>query len=251
MINVVSRRWLKRLGWAYLAGLHALVVTLLIYPGAVERIVRYWKHDPSITDAYQGMVKAQTVVCAGMPDRSIVFLGDSRMRDLPIREVARDPAINLSIGGDTCKGLVSRLPRYPRLETARRIVVAVGVNDLSHFSDEEVLNNYRALLQSLVSRNPTITITAIFPIDEATYEQANATYLSGQKVTNARIDRVNRSIAELCRQYSGVDFVDANAELAGANGNLREEYSDSGLHLTEAGNKAWAAALKKRLPSEQ
>jgi lysophospholipase L1-like esterase len=245
-----TSRWLRRLGWAYLAGLHVVVATLVFYPHALERLVRYWNHDPSVMADYQGRVEAQAVVCAGMPDRSIVFLGDSRLRDLPIRDVAEGPAINLSIGGDTVKGLLGRLPRYARLESARRVVVGVGVNDLSHFSDDELLNNYRTLLTYLVSRSAKITITAIFPINEAKYTQANATYLSGQTVTNARIDRVNGSIEDLCRQYAQVDFVDANAELAGADGNLRDEYSVDGLHLTAAGNAAWAAALRKRLPPE-
>ena len=38
-----------------------------------------------------------------------------------------------------------------------------------------------------------------------------------------------------------------NSVLIAEDGNLRDEYSTDGLHLTAAGNKAWASALRKQL----
>jgi lysophospholipase L1-like esterase len=237
---------LRYLGWSYLAVLHVMVILLAVYPSGMQRLHRYLVNDPSVTEGYQGMVSAQEVVCAGLPDHAVVFLGDSRMCDLPVRVAVDDPAINLSIAGDTVKGLLGRIGRYRRLEAARQIVLGVGVNDLSHFSDDTLLANYRTLLQEISERGPKIIVVAIFPVNENKYEQANATYLSGQKVTNARIAGVNGAIRELCLQFSNVQFVDVNAALTSSDGNLRDEYSADGLHLTNEGSTAWAAAL--RLP---
>jgi lysophospholipase L1-like esterase len=241
---LVRRRYLV---WIYVGALHAAVAALVIYPNGLRRLARYWCHDPSVMEEYQGMVRAQAVVCAGMPEGAVLFLGDSRMRELPVRDVVSDPAINLSIGGDTTKGLLGRLGRYPRLETARRIVVGVGVNDLSHFDDQELLGNYRKLLETLNARGTWISVTSILPINESKYSQANASFLSGQRVTNGRIASVNREIEEACRTFSYIEFVDVNAALVGPDGNLRDEYSADGLHLNSSGNVAWAAALKLAL----
>ena len=237
----------RQFRWAYLIGLHLFVVALLVFPNGVQRLNRYWNQDPSVMDEYQGMVGAQAVVCAGLPEGVVIFLGDSRMRGLPVRDVVSDLAINLSIGGDTTRGLLGRISRYPRLETASRIVLGVGINDLSHFADEELVANYRSLLEGFNSRGPKVVVTAILPVNESKYRQANASYLSGHKVTNARIDRVNRAIAQICERYPNVAFIDVNAAVVAADGNLRDGYSADGLHLTVAGNAAWAAALRKKL----
>jgi lysophospholipase L1-like esterase len=204
-------------------------------------------HDPSVTEEYQGMVRAQVVVCAGMPSGSVVFLGDSRMRDLPVNEIVAAPAVNLSIGGDTTKGMLGRVIRYPRFDKASRVIVGTGINDLSHFADEEVIDYFKKLLSWLNSAGPRITVTAIFPLNEGKYQQSNATIVTGQKVTNDRIRTINERIQEVCLHLANVDYVNVNAELTGNDGNLRPEFSDDGLHLNAEGNKAWAAALRSRL----
>jgi lysophospholipase L1-like esterase len=247
MARTWMQRWRRYLGWSYLLLVHVIVVVLIIDPTAMQRLKRYLCHDPSVAADYQGMVGAQTVVCAGMPDGAVIFLGDSRMRDLPVREVVDKPAINLSIGGDTTKGLLGRLGRYPRLESARVIVVGIGVNDLSHFDNNVVLENFARLLRNLNALGPRIVVSAILHLNEEKYGQSNATYLTGQKVANARIDAVNRAIHDMSRQYSNSEFVDVNSALTSENGNLRDEFSADGIHLTAAGNTAWAVALKSEL----
>jgi lysophospholipase L1-like esterase len=168
------------------------------------------------------------------------------MRDLPLRDVVASPALNFSIGGDTTKGLLGRVPRYSRLGAARRIVVGIGINDLSHSDDDVLLGHYRALVAYLAALGPKVTITAILPINEETYRQANATLLSGQKVTNGRIAAVNQAIRELCAGRPNVEFVDVNGAVA-PGGNLLGEYTDDGLHLNRLGTSVWAAALRERL----
>ena len=239
-------RWL---GGLYLVGLHALLLALLVEPGLVQRARRYLAHDPSVTAEYQAMVRAQAAISESLPGDAFVFLGDSRVRDLPVREAVPGPAgaaINFGIGGDTTKGVLARLPRYDRLGTARRIVVSVGVNDLSHQPDEVVLGNYRELLRELAAIGPGVVVVAILPINERMYRQANATLLSGQKVTNDRIRGVNEAVRRLCAAHPNVGFVDPGGAVSLPDGNLRDDYTVDGLHLNQAGNAAWATALRGR-----
>jgi lysophospholipase L1-like esterase len=240
---------LRRLGWVYLAAVHAVLAVLLLDPGVLQRTRRFWAHDPSVTDEYQGMIYAQVAICDDMPDRSVVYLGDSRMRRLLIHETVLTgvPEINLSIGGDTTKGLLGRVVRYRHLERASRLLVGTGINDLSHFNDDAVVDYYTRVLTHLARIGPKVTVVAVYPINEKIYEQANATWVTGLKVTNRRVLAVNERIQKACQQFPNVDYVDANASIIGEDGNLRPNFSDDGLHLNDTGNKAWGLALKARL----
>lgn len=243
------RRLLRRAGWVYLAALHLLAGLLLIDPGALQRARQFWSHDPSVTDGYQGMVLAHQAICDALPDRAVVFLGDSRLRRLFIHETGTGgaPAISLSIIGDTTKGLLGRVAGYRHLERASRLVVGTGINDLSHFREDAVAEYYRQVLALLTRLGPRVTVIAVYPINERLYEQGNAVAVTGLKLTNQRILAVNERIRAACRQFSNVDYLDANAALIGEDGNLLPTFSDDGLHLNDTGNKAWGVGLRSLL----
>jgi lysophospholipase L1-like esterase len=184
-----------------------------------------------------------------------VFVGDSRMRALDAAAAVggadKDRVYNLSIGGDTTTGLLYRLPRYNRLDRCRLLVLGVGVNDLSHYDDATILHNYGEILSRLRAAGVRrVAVTAVLPIDEGTYQQANSAWFRGQRTTNARIAAFNRKLRELCEGQPGVRFVDTTADLSDPSGNLRPGFSDDGLHLNDAGNRAWEAALRRALPAD-
>ena len=107
------------------------------------------------------MVLGQMAVCDGMPERAVVFLGDSRLRRLLVHETvtpADVPVVNLSIGGDTTKGLLGRSARYAHLQRASRLIVGTGVNDLSHFRDDVVLDYYKKILTFATGIGPKVTV---------------------------------------------------------------------------------------------
>ena len=240
---------LRRLDLGYRAALHLLVGVLLINPGAVPRAQRLLAHDPSVTEEYQGMVTAQVAVCDAMPDHAVVFLGDSRLRRLLIHETVLPdvPMINLSIGGDTTKGLLGRVGRYRNLERASRLVLGTGINDLSHFPDDQVLDYYTKALSLLSRIGPRVTAVAMYPINEKIYDQANVTYVTGLRVTNARIQAVNARLRKACEQFSNIAYVDVSSALIGEDGNLLPSFSSDGLHLNDEGNRAWGDVLRSRI----
>src|ERR1700743_2784823 len=80
-----------------------------------------------------------------VPDRAVLFLGDSFIQGLCVAEAA-DHGINYGIGGDTTEGLLSRLSVYASLARARAAVIAIGDNDLRRGRTEaEIVANYRKI----------------------------------------------------------------------------------------------------------
>ena len=233
----------------YLVLVHALVAWLLLDRNGVSRLEKFVRKSPVHQPEYQGMVTAHVVLTGSLPHRAVVFLGDSRMRDLDVSTVVSGPVYNLSIGGDTTRGLRFRLPRYHRLDQCGLVVLGVGVNDLAHFSDEESLHEYEAILCCLRDSGVRrVAVCSVLPIDETTYEQANAAWLRGHRTTNARIVAYNGKLRDLCERYPFARFADVTAEMSDASGNLRPGLSSDGLHLAGQGNQVWGAALKRALP---
>ena len=121
------------------------------------------------------------------------------------------------------------------------------MNDLSHFSDEEIVRNYEQILTGLSARKVArVVVCAVLPVTESC-PQSNSAWFRGHRITNPRIQGLNDQVRGLCARCSGVLFVDANGALSDPVGNLRAEFSDDGVHLQEAGNRVWADALRRLL----
>jgi lysophospholipase L1-like esterase len=240
------RRWRRRLWVAHLILVHAVVLTFLFVPDAVDRIQRVTQQDPSRSAYYRGHVDAHLAAANAMPGGAVVFLGDSRMWRAHVSDMvaSAEPVVNLSIGGDTTRGLLNRMGRYAHFDRASRFVVGTGVNDLSHFDDDTIVSYYEKVLSSLASFGKRITLVAIYPINEGRYTQANSTWVSGFKTTNKRLRAVNERLRQLSQQFPRTDYIDANQAVSDPDGNLRAAFSEDGLHLNAAGNTAWVAALR-------
>jgi lysophospholipase L1-like esterase len=243
-----SRRLCSRFFFTYVVVLHIAFGWLLWDPSLVSRIAKYVRKSPAEQPEYRGMVAAHEIVTRSLPQGATVFLGDSRMKDLDVATIVEGPVYNLSIGGDTTRGLSARLKYYHRLDRCKALVLGIGVNDLSHFSDEESLQQYEQILSFLrESAVRRVVVCSILPIDEAVYHQANSAWLRGYRTTNARIVGYNSKLRELCDRYAFAQFVDVTSDLADSSGNLFPGFSGDGLHLLEAGSRAWASALKRMM----
>jgi len=254
--RVAQRSWFgrstRRLFVVYFVLVHIVVFVVLWQPGIVSRIEKFVRKTPASQPEYRGMMTAHSVVLQSMPKESTVYLGDSRLRDMDVTSISEGPVYNLSIGGDTTRGLQTRLKHYQHLDRCRLVVVGVGVNDLSHFSDEESLQAYEWILCYMKDVGVrSVVVCSVLPVDEATYQQANSAWIRGHRTTNARIATYNEGLRSLCSRFTFVSFVDSTADVADESGNLRQGFSTDGLHLSESGNRAWAASLErsiKRLP---
>lgn len=245
--------WTKRIRIfvvLYVLAIHILVVGIVSDPSIISRAQKFIWKTPVVQPEYQGMVSAQAVASRSLTDGSVVVLGDSRMRDLDCAAIVEGPVYNFSIGGDTTRGLQSRIRHYDNLNKCRFVVIGVGVNDLSHFDDNTSLRYYEGVISILREKGALrLIVCSILPVDESVYRQANAAWFRGYRVTNARIRSYNIKLRALCEQFGSIRFVDVTGMLADEAGNLKAGCSSDGLHLTDLGNRTWAAALKSAISS--
>ncbi len=240
-------RW-RRWGLiGYVTAVHLAVVAMICDPMIVVRVEAFLQNTPEKRPDYRGMVAGHFTITRSMPDGATVFLGDSRMRDLNLSSVGVS-VYNLSIGGDTTRGLRSRLAEYARLDTSRLVVLAMGVNDLSHFTDAESIAFYEEILDQLAACGVRrVAVCAVLPVNDDRYQQANSAWARGLRTTRDRIAGYNRQLQAACERRTGVTYLDTAGPLTDPQGNLKAEFTTDGLHLSNAGSDVWVVELRRAI----
>jgi lysophospholipase L1-like esterase len=191
-----------------------------------------------ISSFYLHMVSFHENSVEIVPEGSIIFIGDSITQGLYVTTV-RPNSVNYGIGGDTTLGVLARLDTYQTaMQNASAIVVAIGVNDLTRRSGDELIQNYTRILESLP--NVPIFISSILPVDES---------ILGKKGLNSQILKVNDLLKQLASDYDNVEYIDnQNALDENDDGVLDAKFhTGDGLHLNSVGNTAWASVLRNSL----
>lgn len=169
----------------------------------------------------------------GAAGGALVLLGDSIATQLDAARIAGD-AVNYGIGGDTTRTLLWRLPLLRSVESARTVVVIVGVNDLGLRPVPAIAADYRALLAAFPPAAVLVVVSPL-PVDEAFVSAYGRPGLG-----NAALRSINAALRPLCEARPGCRFLDAwPAFWDGAAGNMqRSLHRGDGLHLSPAGSRA-------------
>lgn len=148
-------------------------------------------------------------------------------------------AADFGWGGDTTQNILWRL-RNGELDgvNPKVIVLLAGTNDLGGGArPEDVVSNIRSILAEFRARAPraTVILTAVFPRND----------MPGAW---SKISAVNAGIRRLA-DGRRIKFLDVNAGLADAGGELKRGMMADRLHPTVAGYQVWADGLKPMLTS--
>ncbi len=195
---------------------------------------------PEITDHYRTMLRYHQRLDGNVPDRAVVFIGDSLTQGLCTDAVAC-PSVNYGIGSDTTVGVLGRLPHYQHsLKGASAVVLAIGVNDLMFRDNPSIVTHYGRILRELPA-GVRVVCSALLPIHEGIYRP-------NPGVNNARIQALNAALKALCSNDPRCVFVDPRSGLTAPDGQLRADLQDGdGIHLNSAGNQVWIEALRGAL----
>ena len=228
----------------YLIFLHLFLLLILWKTDFIPRVgYRFGfikQIDPEITQHYEETAAFLERIDNNIPDETVIFIGDSGIQGLCVSAVVC-PSVNFGIGTDTTIGVLKRLPRYQSLQRARACVLSIGGNDLRRRANEEILENYNKILQTIPQSLPLVII-AILPVDERVRDD-----LAGR---NRRTGELNDSLKILCEaQGPRCAFVDPGPILADASGNLKKQYHvGDGVHLNGGGNSILIQKLKESVP---
>lgn len=184
--------------------------------------------NTEITQYWRGVDIMYSRMDGNVEEGSIIFLGDSITQALNVAAIG-SKNINYGIAGDTTQGLIKRINNYSSLKNAKKIVLAIGINDFRYRKKEQIINNYKYLMDKLPKGTPLL-VSSILPV-------SNDFILTNKKYSVKDIKYINTKISIMCKQRKMCEFIDSYRVFADKNGNLKSEYDlGDGVHLNTLGN---------------
>jgi lysophospholipase L1-like esterase len=178
--------------------------------------------------------EAKAVAVGQGSSRLSILVGDSLSQWFPSEQLPKGQFwLNQGISGDTSSGILQRLSVFSQTRP-QAVYVMAGINDLRRgATDETILNNIHQIIGNLQQSHPhaQIVVESILP-----------TRLPA--IGNSRIRYLNRQIAALTRQ-EGVEYLNLHPLFTDFDGNLRQNLTTDGLHLSQRGYQIWQWALQQ------
>jgi len=163
-----------------------------------------------------------------------VLVGDSLSMWFPAQKLPTGKLwLNQGISGDTSSGVLKRLSFFSKTRPDV-IYVMAGINDLRNgASDETILHNHRLIIRKLKESHPEslIIIQSILPTRQP-------------KIPNTRIRHINERLAQIAKEQQ-VNYLNIHNWFTDSQGNLREDLTTDGLHLSSRGYDVWQSALQQ------
>lgn len=169
---------------------------------------------------------------------SIVMLGNSLINNAPWKELF--PFLNIlnrGISGDVVEGVIDRIDEIAD-ENAKKIFLMTSTNDLLNDKDlpvSELWAKYESLIVKLKEAVPgtILYVQSTLPLNPKSkfYEGANERIFELNKLLDAAKDRY------------GYIYLDIASLLSDDNGDLADEYTTDGIHLSATGYFIWAKKL--------
>lgn len=167
-------------------------------------------------------------------NRLSIILGDSLSLWFPTDGLPNGKLwLNQGISGDTSTGILTRLSAFSATKP-EAIYIMAGVNDLRKgTSDKVILSNHRRIVRRLKITHPNshIIIQSILPTRRP-------------KIPNTRIRNLNAQLARIAKE-EGVYYVNIHKWFTDFKGDLRQELTTDGLHLSLNGYEVWQAAIEQ------
>lgn len=156
----------------------------------------------------------------------VVFMGDSLTDEAQWGDIfPKIRTFNRGVGADRTEHLLARLDQVTQGKP-RMIFILIGTNDLAAgIHPQTIIANYRQILNTIQRQSPgtSVFVQSLLP-RQAEYRQ--------------RIEQINQSLMRLA-QDAGYIYVDLYSAFLGADGAIRDEYSNDALHLLGPGYLKW------------
>lgn len=178
-------------------------------------------------------------------DENIVFFGDSITSGYKIEEFyPKNNVINSGTGGDTTENLLERMEDVYKYNPSK-VFILIGINDLNRGkSIDEILDNIQRIVNNIKTNRKytNIYIESVYPINRNVFEDKD--YSFNNDISNDTIKELNDRLSNLCKENS-IQYVDVYNNLIDSEGNLKEDYTKEGLHLTDLGYFKVTSSLVK------
>jgi lysophospholipase L1-like esterase len=227
----------------------AVIAAIILYAGFIVCGTAYCSIrmyvNQFIADNYRRRTTLWRETAKHIPPGGIVFAGDSHTEYFALDEYFPElPVINRGIYGDTTSGVINRLDESVLNLNPSKVFLLIGANDINKTreTDEGIVENIRTIVRKIRSNNQkaAIYVQSLYPVNP---NGKNSKRIDIFKITNSRIASINRLLEALCRDENIV-YIDMFTPLSDENGQLQEQYTIEGLHLSAAGYSFIAEILR-------
>lgn len=179
--------------------------------------------------------------------KNVVLLGDSITEGFDInRYLPGRRVLNRGIGADVIgnnlsaedkRGVLKRLSESVFDCAPTDVFILIGINDLGQGHSPQVIEEgYRDMLQKIRERLPQVQLhlQSLLPTRDRHAKH------------NANIIDVNQRIQRLAGEFN-CDYIDLYTPMVDEKGELKQNLTKDGLHITEDGYKIWKEILLRKL----
>lgn len=221
------------------AGYEALAKAL---EKAVDRTALNTPHDKKDALEVSDYYKHRVSIFRSLPETvgKIVMLGNSLNNNALWSELfPMGYILNRGISGDVVEGVDQRLDEVVA-DTPGKIFLITATNDFVNDPEiqaVDVWKKYEKLIRDIQTSLPltTLYVQSTLPLNPKSSLYAGF---------NDRAAELNKLLAGAAERY-GYIFLDIAALLSDENGDLCEEYTTDGIHLSATGYFVWAAELAR------
>lgn len=182
-------------------------------------------------------------IATGQGDNRLgILVGDSLSMWFPTEGLPGGQLwLNQGISGENSRQILNRLSAFSQTRPDT-IYVMAGTNDLRQgVSDEVILNNLRQILSSLRLNHPQaqVVVESILPMRLSSIPSDSEAVA---RLRASRIRNLNQQIAVIAQQEKA-GYLNLNALFADNQGQMRQELTTDGIHLTRRGYQVWQDAI--------
>ena len=171
----------------------------------------------------------------GVDSTNIVFLGNSLTHGCEWHELLGMPnVVNRGINGDVVQGLYDRIASVVDGRPAK-IFLMIGANDVSHdLSADSIVTAVTSLIDHIRTATPStrLYVQSMLPINNSF---GRYRLMKGKEQT---IRDINALLEPEVRRR-GLTWVNLHPAFCDADGNLRADFTNAGLHLLAPGYMTW------------
>ena len=165
---------------------------------------------------------------------NFLFLGDSITDYYPLEEYYDNlPVVNSGVAGNKTTDILSDMKRRVYQYNPTKVFLLIGTNDLDS-NDKDIVDttfdNIKEIIKEIRENrsNATIYVESVYPVNSNI--ESNAV----NNRTNKKIKALNNKLSNYCDEDK-CDYINLYDKLIDEDGNLKEEYTEDGLHLNSLG----------------
>lgn len=184
-----------------------------------------------------------TKLSEAAPHQATVFFGDSITELCPLEDLYAEytkktgvPVLNRGISAEKTDTMLKRLESTVLNTEPRNLIMVMGINDFfAGVSNVKINENIDKMIEITKSKSPhtNIILSSVYPINTADRNSLLEKMQMLGKDTDA-IDELNAMLKQTAKKHH-VTYLDMDAVLKDAQGNLKHAYAYDGLHPNTKG----------------